>query len=116
MEATINIGGLIKYILLGWRPSGDDEAMVIGDSRVAYLASRDPGHIFIPAALWHDAAYRKGASIQEEWPRWRVDEEFLHKMLFIAEGNVGLEKEALTLYLIVREFGQSLFEGKEEIL
>ena len=111
MRVTIDVPNFIISILLGWSPPGDDDAQVIGDSRVAYLSKKDPGHIFIPAAIWHDAAYTKGASIQEEWSRYEVDLEFLKKMLEIAKDDLSLTKEALYLYLIVRTFGEGLWEG-----
>lgn len=113
MEVTLNVGGVLEYLLLHWRPSGDDAATVIGDSRVAYLSAKDPGHVFLPAALWHDAAYSTGASIQKEWPRWRVDAHFLDMMLQIAVGDLELEREAVSLYLAVRMYGANLYEGPQ---
>jgi len=112
MEVTLEIGGLLDF-LLGFNPKGDDLGTVIGDSRVAYLSKKDKGHVFLPAAIWHDAAYTKGASIQETWPRWKVDLEFLKKMLDIAQDDYGLTKEALSLYLAVRKYGAHLYEGPQ---
>lgn len=111
MKVTLDIGGVIEYLLLGWTPISEDEAVFIGDSRVAYLSEKDPSHVFIIAAKWHDAAYTKGQSIQDEWPRWKVDQEFLKKMLNLASGNYELERDALILYLAVRLYGARKWAG-----
>jgi len=113
MLITVDLAGVIEY-LLDWDTAvADDDIVVIGLSRVAYLSSKDPAHAFLPAAVWHDAAYTSGASIQQEWPRWKVDQEFLKKMLDISAGDYDLEKEALTLYLVVRKYGSKVWEGAE---
>jgi len=122
MLVTIDTGGLIQFLLLGDIPGGDDDRVAIGISRVAYLSEKDPGHIFLDAARWHDAAYTNGASIQKEWPRWKVDVEFLDKMLaevhsdlyiYSAAEKLALEKEAMTLFLVVRKYGGAAWEGEE---
>lgn len=114
MEVTINVGGFAQY-LLGLGLSGDDSATVIGDSRIAYLSEKDPGHVFLPAAIWHDAAYAAGASIQglDGMTRWQVDQEFLNKMLDIARRNYELQLQACELYLLVRKYGVGLWEGPQ---
>lgn len=114
MEVTINVGGFALY-LLGLSLEGDDFATVIGDSRIAYLSEKDPGHVFLPAAIWHDAAYAKGASIQgpDGMARWQVDQEFLNKMLNIAKRDYKLQLEACELYLLVRRYGAGLWEGPQ---
>ncbi|WZO97299.1 hypothetical protein EP7_004324 [Isosphaeraceae bacterium EP7] len=123
MKVTVDLGGMVEFLLLGEVPGGDDEANVIGLSTVAYLSAKDPGHVLLPAAIWHDAAYRSGASIQSEWPQWMVDREFLDKMLAIAnsptlhitpEQRYDLEREALALYLLVRKWGRNAYEGTVE--
>lgn len=122
MIITVDTGGLLQYLLLGEIPGGDDDRLLIGISRVAYLSKKDPGHVFIDAARWHDAAYQSGASIQQEWPRWKVDKHFLDMMIdivhfdiynFSAEKRDELETEALTLFRIVRKYGGAAYEGRE---
>lgn len=113
MRVTIDIPGIVQYTLLGWTIP-DDEMEVIGHSRIAYLSDKDPGHIFMPAALWHDAAYSAGASIQfgkDAWPRFRVDAHFLQMMLDIARADYELQKQACTLYLAVCKFATGMYEG-----
>lgn len=114
MKVSFNVPEFIIELATGFEGIGDDDALEIGHSRVAYVAHDDSAYAFLPAAEWHDAAYTKGASIQSEWPRWKVDAEFLRKMLNIAGADLKLIKKALYLYLIVREFGGKLWEGKEE--
>jgi hypothetical protein len=120
MKVTVNVGGLIQFLLLGEVPGGDDKANVIGLSTVAYLSAKDPAHVLLPAAEWHDGAYLKGSSIQATWPRWKVDLHFYNMMVEIChwptlsktpEERLLLEKEAWTLYLWVREYGQAAWEG-----
>jgi len=113
MLATVNVGNLLEEILLGWSPAGDDPAIVIGDSRVAYLFQKDPGDIFIEAAAWHDAAYTAGSSAQKEMHRWEVDKHLLEMMLAIAHSDRELIKEALTLYMFVRVYGSAWWDNKE---
>ena len=122
MNINVDVNGIISLLLLGKIPGGDDDRTVIGISRVAYLTNKDPGHIFLDAARWHDAAYTSGASIQKEWPRWKVDEEFLKKMIDIAHADIydysederfALEKEAVALFLVVRRYGGAAWEGAE---
>lgn len=112
MEVTVNVGNVLSFLILGWTPKADDDVTVIGHSRFAYLSAKDPGHVFLEAARWHDAAYTTAAAIQKEWPRWRVDAHFLGMMLDISKGHSELTKEALTLYLTVRLWGDSLWEGE----
>lgn len=71
---------------------------------VAFLAEKDPGHVFLPAAAWHDAAYAPGSEVQKEWPRWKADREFNLLCLDISQGVIPLEEEAHTLHLYVRKF------------
>lgn len=111
MEVVLNIGGLLEYLLLGDLP--DDQAVVIGHSRVAYLSKRDPGHVFLGPAMWHDACYGEGSGAQDAWSRAQVDRMFLEKMLIIADGDYRLEKEAVVLYLLVRKHAAPLWEGRE---
>lgn len=113
MKVTIDVPGLIQYLLLGWDVP-DDDMTVIGHSRVAYLSEQDPGHALLPAARWHDAAYTAGASIQcgpDAWPRWKVDAHFLKMMLDIAQDNLELQKEACTLFVAVCMYGARMYEG-----
>lgn len=113
MKVTVDIPGVIQYLLLGWE-TPDDDMVVIGHSRVAYLSEKDPGHVFLPAAVWHDACYTAGASIQEgedRWPRWKVDAYFLKLMFDIAEDDLELQKEACTLYLAVCMYAGGMYEG-----
>lgn len=114
MYITLNIPGALAYLFLGWHPPSDaDNNDLIGLSTVAFLAMKDPGHVFIPVAELHDAVYSPGSSMQIEvdqfgdhtWPRWRADLEcFLKPCLYIAKNDINLIKEAQTLYLCVREF------------
>lgn len=112
MKVTVDIPGVIQYLLLGWE-APDDDMVVIGHSRVAYLSDKDPGHVFLPAAIWHDACYAAGASIQtgpDSWPRWRVDAHFQKLMLDIAKDDLELQKEACTLYLAVCMFAGGMYK------
>ena len=113
VEVTINLGGLVETIVLGRTHIGDDDVTVIGHSRVAYLARKDPGHIFLHAAAFHDSCYEAGSPAQQQWPRSRVDSMFLCAMLVYAAGNYELEREAVTLYLIVRMYGSRFWDNPE---
>ena len=114
MDIELHIGsGFIDFIL-GLKLSGDDKATVIGDSRIAYLAKSDNGLAFMSACIFHDQCYTVGDSAQDPitgMRRWQVDQEFLKKMLNIAEADLDLEKEALELYYAVRKWGADLWEG-----
>lgn len=113
MDVTINIGGLLEYLLIGADNIPDDDAEVIGISRVAYLTKKDPGHVFIGPARWHDAAYVKGSQAQlEGWRQWEVDLQFLKDMLQIAGNDYELRKEAAILYLAVAKYGSKAWEGE----
>ena len=111
MKVVIDVPGAILYLLLNLQPLDDDEAEVIGLSRVAYLSAKDPAHVLLPAARWHDAAYKKGASIQQEWSRHAVDSRFLRMMLDIAGDDYACTCDAVALYLAVRKFGERVWEG-----
>jgi len=122
MQVTVDIGGMIEFLLLGEVPGGDDEASVIGISTVAYIAKKDPAHVFLPAAIWHDAAYVKGSSAQSTMMRHEVDVEFFKKCIDIANSptlnitqteRFELEKEAVALFLMVRKYGDAAWENAE---
>lgn len=119
MEIVLNVGGLTEFLLFGFVPGGDDVATVIGISTVAYLSEKDPAHIFLPAAEWHDAAYVAGSSAQKTMMRHQVDVEFFKKCIDIAnhpdhhDNREALEKEAIELFLAVRDYGSSAWENEE---
>lgn len=109
MEVTINIPNFLLFLTLGILPGGEDKLDVIGDSRLAYLP---PGHPFSTPAKWHDAAYlRDWPGRAEGWRREMVDRDFLEMMLTIAGDDLELTKEAIALYLIVREKGEPWWEN-----
>ena len=118
MQVTIDLPGFFLYLVTGWEPP-DDPGTVIGLGMVAYLSEKDPAHIFIHPALWHDAAYMNGSEVQAEqnhwgeytWPRWKADKKLLDDCLHLAENDIELIKEALTLYLVAREWGEKAWEN-----
>ncbi len=125
MLIEVDPAGLIAT-LLGLSVSEDD-AVVIGHSRIAWLSQNDPAHMFIDDAKWHDAAYLDGASIQgpQGMSRWQVDLEFLNKMLTRAGNEYSsgrlsksqhqeLETVAVELFLIVRKYCDKFYEGPQK--
>lgn len=127
LKVTLDINHRIVYLLLGVKLP-DDLQTVIGLGAVAYLSAADPASVFLPAAVWHDAATKEGASIQETWPLWKVSDEFEKKMksiiLWEAENRPGLSEQereeliydlrlrAFELILIVDRYRKSYYEGK----
>lgn len=127
LQVTIPIPNLILNLLLGL-PIPEDRRVVIGHSMLAVLAETDPGSVFLPDAVWHDAATTAGASIQKEWPWWKVTDEFHKKMrntaLWEAQNRPGLTYEervellydlrtrANYLAMLSEKWGRELYEGK----
>ena len=113
MQVTVDIGGLLEFLLIGTDHLPDDDATVIGHSRVAYLAKQDPGHVFIGPAAWHDAVYQNRSQAQlEGWRQWEADLQFLKSMLQIAGHDYELRKQAVILYLAVAKYARGMWEGE----
>lgn len=109
MEVTINVPTFLLYLLVGIKPIGEDQKEVIGDSRLAYLGE---GHPFTQAARWHDQMYLKDYRKQklQGMTRFQVDEQFLKAMLAYTFGKEELVREAIVLFLFVRQYGGAWFE------
>ena len=125
---TVNIGFELAALLLGFDIPEDDK-VVIGHSMVAFISKKDSSYeVFLPAAVWHDAATTKGASIQETWPWWKVTDEFHKKMMDLArqevENRTGLSNterislfyelrmKAFYLAMLAEKYGAPLYEGR----
>lgn len=119
MLIVLNVPGAFEWLVLGLAPP-DDPKELIGLGMVAYLSEKDPAHIFIHAAAWHDVAYTANSDVQLEkdthgnftWPRYRVDKKLLMDCLELAGDDLGLQKEAVTLYVMVREWGGRVWENE----
>lgn len=110
LEITVNVPNFLLYLLTGVTPIGEDQKDVIGDSRLAYLGENHP---FVTAATWHDAVYKreKRAELVDSFTRFDLDLHFLNAMLSYCHGDEGLTKQAVMLFLFVRQYGEPWFEN-----